>query len=247
LETKRVRNAVRLDQVNGHLQHLDGSTEAFQGLLVLTPDEARPKALIDHPDARVYWASFTALDQSIDELLMDKMEVISEREAYLLRELQRMLVEEGLLGFAKDTVIVAAKRAWSVYQQWHAYLCQPDRPFQPVQYLGFYVDGQVLPVIPRILEVHDRVVLEPGQQAGRLGAVVKAVLDTGARARGDEQKIFLLSAPHDPQTVVLPAPIPNDLRSSAGRVSAFTMGQRYVRVEDLRRAARTSDLVAANP
>ena len=148
------------------------------------------------------------------------MDVISEREAYLLRERQRMLLDEDLLGMPKDTVIVAARRAWQEYQDLHAYICQPDRAFQPVRHLGFYADGRILLQIPRILERHHRVVLEADRYPGPLGVVVKALLARG-RA-GEEQQVFVLSAPTAPGTLTFPAPIPNDLRSSSGRPLAFT-------------------------
>lgn len=242
-ETKLTRNAVRLSQVQGHLVRLDESAEAFRALLVLTPDHVRPSVLTPLTDPRVYWASFAALDQAIDDLLADKTEVISEREAFLLRELQRMLDEEDLVSFPKDTVIVAAKRAWSVYQDVSAYVCQPDRPFQRVQYLGFYVDGEIRPTIPRILEVHERVVFTRGQHNGALGALVETMLDRGLVRDGDEQKVFLLSGPDESDTIALKSGVVNDLRASTGATVAFTQNQRYVRLEDLRRASRTSQLI----
>jgi hypothetical protein len=70
----------------------------------------------------VFLRVMQALDQAIDE-----------REAFLLRELQVMLLEEGLLGFGKDTVIVAARNAWPEYEKLHVYACQPGRPFQQVK------------------------------------------------------------------------------------------------------------------
>lgn len=217
---------------------------AYRCLLVLTPDEARPRVLDQLVDERLSWASFAALDQAIDEILTDKSEVISEREAYLLRELQRMLVDEELVGFAKDTVIVAARQAWSDYERVHAYICQPERPFQAVQYLGFYGGGQIRPLIPRILEVHDRVQFQDRRYEGRLAAVVDAALNGGLRTTPGEHKVFVLSPPDDPQTVRLKAAIVNDLRSASGRITAFTQSQRYVRLENLTNATRTSELVS---
>lgn len=238
IETKVQRDAVDRRQVERHLTILDTSAAAFRGLLILTPDQTKPAVLMPLTDPRLYWASFVALDQAIDELLGDKLEVVSEREAYLLRELQSMLAAEGLLVFPKDTVIVAARRAWPMYQDVPAYVCQPERPFQPVQYLGFYTDGQIAPLVPRIREVHDRVLLQPGLHTGDLGAAVDAVLARGWRQAGEEHKVILLGRPTDPDTVTLMAPIRND------RGVAFTMGQRYVRVQDLQRSTTTSELTA---
>ncbi|MFM7160157.1 MAG: hypothetical protein ACKO3P_07285, partial [Planctomycetaceae bacterium] len=62
-------------------------------LLVLTPDDSRPIEVEKVGDQRVVWASFSRLDQAIDEILEDKYEVMSEREAYLLRELQNITVD----------------------------------------------------------------------------------------------------------------------------------------------------------
>ncbi|TWU02859.1 hypothetical protein [Stieleria varia] len=108
IETKTQRNTVRGDQLVRHLKRLDQSTESNLLLLVLTLDDVRPRALDSVEDDRVAWASFTMLDQAINELLEDPKEVVSEREVFLLRELQSMLEAEGLTASLNDTVIVAA-------------------------------------------------------------------------------------------------------------------------------------------
>jgi hypothetical protein len=200
--------------------------------------------VVDHfADPRLFWTSFAAHDQAIGELLSDPKEVISEREAFLLRELQTMLVEQALLGSSKDTVVVAARVAWSEYHTSHAYVCQPGRPFQPVQYLAFYAAGQIYPLIPRIMEVQDLVVFERGRYQGPVGQLVETFLALGVRGEGTSSKVFLLSPPEDSRTVRLAGPILNDLRTASGRPTAFTQGQRYVRLEDLMRAKQTSALV----
>ena len=154
-----------------------------------------------------------------------------------------MLLEEELLGSSKDTVVVAARHAWTEYQRFHAYVCQPGRSFQPVQYLAFYAAGQVYPLIPRITEVKDEVVFEPGRRSGPMGYLVEQLLEERLREAGTSYKVFLLSAPDDPQTIHLESAILNNLRSATGRPSAFTQGQRNVRLIDLVRAEHTSDLV----
>ncbi len=68
-------------QLERHLERRDGKTEATRLLLVLTPDTRKPAILEAFQDARLVWASLAALDQAIDELLGDKSEVVSEREA----------------------------------------------------------------------------------------------------------------------------------------------------------------------
>ena len=137
LETKIERNAVNLPQLKRHLERLDKSTEETALLLVLTPDDDRPTILDKLNDARFAWASFATLDQAIDVMLDDKYQVVSEREEFLLRELQSMLADENLLANAYDVAIVAARSAWPEYNEIHAYVCQPNRPFQQVTRVGF--------------------------------------------------------------------------------------------------------------
>ena len=111
-----------VDQVTRHLKRLQGQ-EALQRLLLLTPDDRRPEALASVTDARLAWASFAALDEAIDDLLDDPNEVIAEREAFLLRNIQLMLEEKGLLKSADDVVVVPAKQAWPEHLQFSAYVC----------------------------------------------------------------------------------------------------------------------------
>ena len=246
IETKIQRNAIKREQLERHLRRLDASNETVRCLLVLTPDERRPVELEQISDERLSWVPFSALDQAIEELLGDRTEIISEREAFLLRELQVMLEQEGLLDFEKDTVVVAARVAWDEYLEHRFYVCQPGRAFQPVRYMGFYKDNQISPRVPRIIERHDRVLMERGRHDGELGVAVGRILDLALRKPGAKYQVFLLSGPDDAQTIRLNTPIVNNLRSAGGRATAFTMGQRYVRLDDLRRAKRTSDLVTAD-
>jgi len=242
VETKTVRNAVGVPQLRLHLKRLDNAPESDGTLLVLTPDDVRPAALDKLNDSRAVWASFATLDQAIDEILDDKYEVVSEREAFLLRELQTMLAEEGLLANANDVVIVAARSAWPEYQELHAYVCQQNRPFRQVARLGFYSRGVINPLVPKIVGIFDDVEMRPGLHEGELGKLVDHLVETGKRPEGAMFKVLLLSAPESPDTIHLDRPIPNDKRSQSGKPTAFTMGQRYVPSEVLRTARTTSDL-----
>ena len=91
-----------------------------------------------------------------------------------------MLWEEKLIGASQDTVAVAARNAWSEYQMYHAYICQPGRMFQPVQYMAFYAASQIYPAVARILEVKDNVTCEYGRYEGHLGQFVGNRSDRGA-------------------------------------------------------------------
>jgi len=243
IETKVVRNAVSLNQVSRHLTRLRGR-EALERLLVLTPDDRRPEALAALDDARVAWASFAMLDQAIDELLADPREVIAEREAFLLRNVQLMLQEEGLLKSAEDVVVVPAAHAWPEYLQFSAYVCQPNRSFQQVDYMAFYADGAIQPKVPKILDVVNAVAFEPDSPglSQEVALLIHEMIKAGARERGALHKVFLLSSRTDSRTLTLAAPVLNDLSSGTGRVTAFTQNQRYVSSSRLRAARQTSEL-----
>ena len=243
IETKIKRRTVNRKQLERHLQRLVGATEAACLLLYLTPDSTRPPIFDLIKDERLAWASFAALDQAIDEMLDDKTEVVSEREAFLLRELQSMLMAEKLVGSANDVVVVPARNAWPEYEKINAYICQPDRPFQQVDRLAFYSYGEIHPLVPKILETHEHVDFIPGKHKGRMGALVDVAIGEGMRKEGAAYKVMFLSPPGSSDTLELEAPIPNDLTSKSGRVTAFTQNQRYVSSELLKQAKKTSDLV----
>lgn len=242
IETKTERNAVDRAQIDRHLARLGAAGEAAKTLLVLTPDGARPAVFEELDDERVAWTSFALLDQAIDELLGDRKEVVSEREAFLLRELQAMLEAEGLLANPNDVVVVAARSAWLEYNDLHAYVCQPNRSFQHVTRLGFYSKGVIYPLVPKIVESIDDVEMKRDAYDGSLGTLVNQLLDENRREEGRRFKVMLLSAPDSPDTLKLNNSIPNDKRSKTGKPTAFTMGQRYVSSEALLQATTTSDL-----
>lgn len=243
LETKIERNAVNEKQLKRHLERLDEATELVRLVVVITPDTIRPTEIDAINDPRLVWTSFSLLDQAIDELLDDKYEVTSEREAFLLRELQSMLADEGLLASANDVVVVAARNAWPEYEKLYGYVCQPNRPFQQVSRIAFYSKGQVYPLIPRILESYEDVVFAKGQYSGVLGELVERLIKEQRREEGASYKVLLLSPPDSPDTIRLGASIPNDLKAKSGKPVAYTMGQRYVSSERLLTAKTTSDLV----
>ena len=242
VETKIERNAVHADQIRRHLKRLNTAPETVKALIVLTPDDSSPAAIAEIADPRVAWTSFAALDQAIDELVKDPSQVISEREAFLLRELQVMLAEEELVSLANDVVIVPARNAWPEYLKFHVYVCQPKRAFQRVRRIAFYTNGAIQTLVPMILEIKDEVLFEPSAHAGTLGHVVKEMLAAGAREQGQLHKVMLISSPDDSRTLKLDREIANDLTTNSGRTTAFTQNQRYVAEEKLRRAHATSEL-----
>lgn len=243
IETKIRPNAVRRDQLKRHLKGVEAAGVADSLLLVLTPDDREPSVIAELDDQRIVWASFVRFDQAINELIRDPKEVVSEREGFLLRELQVMFVSEGLLPSESDVVVVAARNAWREYEELSVYVCQPDRSIQAVGRMAFYSHGQIHPLVPRILEVHDNVEFTPKRHAGKLGTLVDALLKDSPRQEGEAYKVMFLSAPNSPDTVKLDGPIENDLKAETGRNWAFTLSQRYVQLARLQKAKRTSELV----
>lgn len=248
IETKVKVNSVNEGQVLKHLDDLRNAKESRRLLVVLTPDSTKPGCFDGIEDERLLWCRFSDLDNAIEELLGDPAEVISEREAYLLRELQQMFHAEKLLKPANNVLVVPARNAWREYDRYHAYICQPNRTFQDVDYLAFYADGEIKPKVPRILEVEDEVVIDPERAPEKFRHVVEKLLADNAREFGTTSKILLLSPPNGEGTVELNQPIPNNIRTTkdSGRVVAFTQNQRYISMEKLRKAENTKHLIGGN-
>jgi hypothetical protein len=242
IETKIKPNAVKRQQLARHIKRFEDSSEQVQRLLVLTPDLERPDVIDGMKDSRIGWASFAAFDQAIEELLADKEGVISEREEFLLRELQAMLEEEKLIPSEEDTLVIPGKHAWPEYREFHAYVCQPERHFRQVTHIAFYTRNEIRELIPRILRSHEKVEMTRGEYDGELGRLVEYLLDHGLRTEGKLYKVVFLTPPEDGRTVHLDKPIKNDLQSTTGRATAFTQNQRYVCLDQLKRARKTSDL-----
>lgn len=147
-----------------------------------------------------------------------------------------------------DTVVVAGRHAWPLYQQSHVYVCQAGRSLQPVERIAFYADKEIKPEVPAIIARRDNVTW-PETEADRLESsddridrkVATAI--RSSRAHGwteGRYQVFLLSrAGNSGRHRSLPAPVPH-LRE--GRGSAFTQGQRYVSLHKLETARTTDDL-----
>lgn len=160
-EVKTARNAIKdLEQLTGHLEHLNEEPErraSKRFVFVLTPDPVRPQTVEDLADKGMVWFNFAALHDAITEVLDDALLAPSERDRFLLRELQALFEAEGLITH-DDVVVVAAGIAHGEYLESSAYICQPDRFFRPgLTHLGFYAGGVVQPQIARIHAQESRV------------------------------------------------------------------------------------------
>jgi len=153
-----------------------------------------------------------------------------------------------------DTVIVAAKHALGEYLNHSVYLCQPNRSFRPVGYLGFYSEGKIDKHITKILGQVDKVLLtEKGITSGnfdkkteeRLLELINSLERKDVRGRiGLEQKVFFLSSPDSYKTLTLKKDIQNDTKSITGKFVAFTQNQRYVSTFNLKKNPQmTSEIV----
>lgn len=246
-EVKLRADEVRSSQIRGHLKLLERSQGQNKRLFVLTPDAGPPALLGEFANQAVSWLSFARLNEAIEDLLGTSAETLSERERYLLRELQALFAQEGLLSRA-DTVIVPAGRAYDEYQRLNAYLCQPNRSFRNgLKRMGFYRRGAIKREFPVILHQRDEV-LETMEEVQRLrkqakpfdreiASVVEKVLTEESRPLGGLNQIFLLTGLDDPETFVLDEEIDH---AGLGLGSAWVQNQRYVLFDVIQKGPTTT-------
>lgn len=259
-ETKTVRGGYAAEghdraQLRSHADLLDEDQEAI--LFVLTPDPIRPPWFDDLDEerghqvaSRIIWISFRSMATAMDEIASDPTRLLGEQTRFLFAELIQMFEVDGLLT-NDDTVIVAARRAWPEYLETGAYICQPGRSFREgLTHLGFYANGAIQTLIPRIRGHHpslqltvDEAARLRGEGDGVVADLLEKLIDQGTRAEGESYGIFLLSRPGENETVKLDEPIANDKKLESGANWAWTLSQRYTELERLRSGARlTSQL-----
>lgn len=259
-ETKTARGAYTAEghnrrQLRHHSERLAKDREAR--LFVLTPDPVRP-AWFDELDGvregvrpQILWLGFRELADAITRVITDPTRLVDGQTKFLLSELVALYEADGLLT-TDDTVIVAARSAWPEYRRFNAYTCQPNRSFRAgLTHFGFYTDGAIQPLIPRIRAQHPAIVfsrekIQSLRDEGEieLAELIEGNLDpeSGRRTEGSVHDVVLLTAPDDPETVDLGDPIVNDVTAASGRPWAWTLSQRYSRLDRLRTARRTSEL-----
>jgi nucleotide-binding universal stress UspA family protein len=242
-EVKTARNALAAHQLREHLANL-GDDGGDERLFVVTPDAQQPDAIADVNDPRLVWFSFRSLHDAVDEAVNDPRGTASEQARFLLRELQALVVEDGLVD-SDEVVVVAARFAYPEYLTRSVYVCQAKRTFRGgLTHLGFYANGAIQRHVPSIRHREDLVTFTPQEAASRrsgsevdrrVGEVIQMLLADGPREEGEQYQVFLLSGPEDPDTVRLDRPIANDTVTESGRSWAWTLGQRYVSLADLTR------------
>lgn len=136
-----------------------------------------------------------------------------------------------------EVLIIPAKYAIEEYLEHSVYICQPNRAFRPVEYIGFYVNGKIDKRIPKILGQIENVKLSKRDIPSNLDLNIKKRLlelieslerkDITGRL-GYNQKIFFLSKSNSDETLKLKQDIINDTKSKSGKNIAFTQNQRYI-------------------
>ena len=272
IETKIVRDAIvhphEVAQIERHLEGLQLSTAARKKLLVLTPDYEKPQAIKGLNSELVVWASFNDLYSAIAEItatneswLTSDFSPPSEQERFLLRELVQMLLVERLInnGRPNDVLIVPARTAIHDYENFSVYVCQPNRSFRRVEYIGFYHSGLIDRRIAKILcePVEEVELTKEGLEnlTTPVSAEVKQKLIdlvdklesdvVGNHRLGGLFKVFFLSPPVPlSDTIELTQDVKNDLKNEVGRPYPFTQSQRYVPLSALKKnPATTTELL----
>lgn len=154
----------------------------------------------------------------------------------------------------EDILIVAAKTALNEFFEHSAYICQPNRSFRPVNYLGFYSEGKINQNIPKVLgQVEDVMLSREGIQnnnldkstQNRLFKLIESLERVDERGRlGSNHKVFFLSSKDSEDTLKLNNDIMNDTTSVNGDNIAFTQSQRYISLSKLKKnPKKTSEIV----
>lgn len=259
IETKTVRRVYDAEghgrhQVRQHAKLIADEPEAQ--LLVLTPDFTRPgwfttlDGVPDKARLRVTWISFAALADAITAIVSDPTRVVGEQTRFLLSELVQLYDAEGLLSIGDDTVVVAARAAWPVWNRYSAYVCQPNRSFRhEVERLGFYYEGKIMDLVPKRIAWFPEVTMTAESAAsyrasgeGTLASLITTLLADDAQPKGAVAGVMLLTGPNDPGTEILPNVVVSDAVGQSGKVTAWTMGQRYTSLAKLKHAQVTSQL-----
>ncbi|MFV2197093.1 hypothetical protein [Nocardiopsis sp. LOL_012] len=152
----------------------------------------------------------------------------------------------------EDTVVVAARNAWPLYEYCRAYVCQAGRTFRQVERVAFYTDREIKPDVPKVVHRRDHVEWTPENAAhlraspDRNDRKIAEVIEK-SRAEGwteGRYQVFLLSHGRDPDHRRLAACLPHD---GAGRGAGYTQRQRYTSLHSLETATTTRDLLGSPP
>ena len=159
---------------------------------------------------------------------------------------------EAVNGKALDRVVVVpARTALDEYLKYAAYICQPNRAFQPCIRMAFYTNNKIDRHIPKILgsidaisndEIETRPHLTDNERV--MLRTLLAKMDYARKEEWSKSKLMIvfLTSSNSPDTLILPHDIENDQSSMNRQRVAFTQNQRYVTLSSLKKAKYTSDL-----
>ncbi len=233
IETKITRNAILQPQLNQHLERINNDKNGY--LLLLTPDNEQPQKVLELQSNKLRWASFGDFDQTIAEIIRDEDQFISERDDFMLRNLRWLFADPRLdLLPRREVCIVAARKAWPHYIETGFYRCQPNRSFRPVEYFGFYAEQAVQPKLAKVLKRYGPIFCSinfTNKEDCELQEYIRNEVRHNRIVEGEILQVFKLSRQEsaDTKTVNRGVPIPHKPR---GAGDAFTMGQRYIRLEN---------------
>lgn len=259
IETKIVRDSLTKNQLEGHLEYLGKSDAKDVRLLLVTPDSKEPKIMEAYRDRPVFWFNFDLLSEALQSVL-DNYRFLTDREKFLLLELDAFIVDSNLLSediSNKVLIIPSSKLAFKHYDLLKVYICQPNRTFQQASYIGHYGYHVISKEVPKILGViEDYNLVENQWEEAEITAVdtsmandlrerLKMISET-LREQGLEVfhsvKIVLLSRSAEEGTVFLPNDITNDKMSYSGKKTAYVQKQVYEDLEKMKKAKFTSEL-----
>ena len=146
-------------------------------------------------------------------------------------------------------LVVAAKFAWPEYKQLSAYIHRQS--VQPTDYIAFYKDGVIQPLVPRI---KSKIKSLNADSRGNAKELLGRLHENPADVRLDvwlsrtTESILFLSEPDHEETINLREPIINDKKNKNGDPTPFTYGTpRYVTLESLVNSRKTSELELYKP
>ena len=131
-----------------------------------------------------------------------------------------------------------------MYKDLSVYRCTQKRSFQPSSYIAFYVDKKIQPLVPKVESVIESIHITRDEELASLDSHQKELASELRKNIGDKWhgpldrqfKIMFLSGPDDDSTVDLKEPIIHDTKG------AFVQRHRYVGLESLKKARKTSEL-----
>lgn len=152
----------------------------------------------------------------------------------------------------RDRVLVIANKLdHARYTNLSALLVDVDQQIPTdVTNIGFYVDGAIQPMIPRIEADYPGLLLSASTAAqlratGRdpdtkAAGLIEGFLRVEDALANSTHRVLLLSAADDPSTIILDQPVQNTKQRN-NKPLAWTVGPRVVRLEALRRNPKTTE------